>query len=161
MEETIRKLQEFFADNSSGLQTMIGTLILLVCIDYITGVCVALREKKLSSKIGAEGLARKVMIFAMVGASAVIDSLLTGNNLALTHVTTLFYCVNELISIVENAGRIGLPLPQKLTDFLSQLQANRKDQKKLPDSDKEDAPLGINTPPSNEADSKSDPEVHS
>lgn len=105
---------------------MIGTMILLVCIDYVTGICVAIREKKLSSKIGAEGLARKVMIFAMVGASAIIDSLLTVNNLALSHMTTLFYCINELISIGENANRIGLPLPQKLTDFISKLKEDEK-----------------------------------
>lgn len=44
---------------STQLQKLIGTLILLVCLDYITGICVAVREKKVSSKIGAKGVAKK------------------------------------------------------------------------------------------------------
>lgn len=103
---------------STQLQKPMGALILLICIDYITGICVAVREKKLSSKIGAKGIATKIMIFAMVGVSVVVDCLLIGAGLALSSATILFYCSNELISICENAANIGLPLPKKLITCL-------------------------------------------
>lgn len=107
---------------SLQLQKPLGALILLVCIDYITGICVAVREKKLSSKIGAKGVATKIMIFAMVGVSVIVDCLLIGTGLALSSATILFYCSNELISIFENAANIGLPLPKKLTICLKSFQ---------------------------------------
>jgi len=116
------KIWTMLEEVSTQLQKPLGALILLVCLDYITGICVAIRERKLSSKIGAKGLATKVMIFAMVGLSVVVDQLLIGAGLALSSVTILFYCSNELISICENAARMGLPLPKKLTAYLKSLK---------------------------------------
>lgn len=116
------QIRDMLQDISTQLQKPLGALILLVCLDYITGICVAVREKRLSSKIGAKGLATKVMIFAMVGLSVVVDQLLIGAGLALSSVTILFYCSNELISICENAAKMGLPLPKKLTSYLKSLQ---------------------------------------
>lgn len=128
------QLTETFGTISTQLQKPLGALILLVCLDYITGICVAVREKKLSSKIGTKGLATKVMIFAMVGLSVIVDQLLIGAGLALSNVTILFYCSNELISICENASKIGLPLPKKLTSFLKSMregQQSDEDKKEL------------------------------
>lgn len=105
-----------------GSRKLFAALILFVCIDYITGLCVAIREKKLSSKIGAKGLATKIAIFAMVALGAIIDLLLIGEGSALCSVTILFYCSNELISICENANKMGLPLPKKLVAFLEDFQ---------------------------------------
>lgn len=115
-------IETILGEISTQLQKPLGALILLVCLDYITGICVAVRERKLSSKIGTKGLATKVMIFAMVGLSVVVDQLLIGTGLALSSVTILFYCSNELISICENAAKMGLPLPKKLTTYLKSLR---------------------------------------
>ena len=114
----------------SELQRPLDALILLVCLDYITGICVAVRERKLSSKIGSKGLATKVTIFAMVWLSVVVDQLLIGAELALSRITILFYCSNEMISICENAAKMGLPLPQKLTRHLQNLQEHLDEGKK-------------------------------
>lgn len=116
------EIETMLGEISAQLQKPLGALILLVCLDYITGICVAVRERKLSSKIGAKGLATKVMIFTMVGLSVVVDQLLIGTGLALSSVTILFYCSNELISICENAAKMGLPLPKKLTTYLQSLR---------------------------------------
>lgn len=97
-------------------------LLILVALDYITGVCVAIRDKKVSSKIGAKGIASKVMIFAMVSLSAIIDRFLVGDGSALSTLTILFYCANEIFSILENANKFGLPLPTKLTQFLEEFK---------------------------------------
>ena len=107
------------------LSNMIGSaprtlyaLLVLVALDYITGICVAIREKKISSKVGAKGIASKVMVFAMVALSSIIDHFLVGEGSALCALTILFYCVNEIFSILENATNFGLPLPKRLTEFL-------------------------------------------
>ena len=85
-------------------------LLFLVALDYITGVCVAIRDKKVSSKVGAKGIVSKVMIFAMVSLSAIIDRFLVGDGSAL--------CALTIFSILENANKFGIPLPKKLTQFL-------------------------------------------
>lgn len=122
---------------STQLQKLIGTLILLVCLDYITGICVAVREKKVSSKIGAKGVAKKIMIFAMVGVSVIIDYLLIGSGPALSSATILFYCSNELISICENAANIGIPLPKKLVECLKSFRKDlQQDEAKKDDPPK-------------------------
>lgn len=118
-----------------GFQKLFGALVLLICIDYITGVCVAFREKKLSSKIGAKGLASKIMILGMVALSVVIDYMLTDGSLFLRNITTLFYCTNELISICENATKMGLPLPEKLQTLLRAIKAEKKQQASSEDKD--------------------------
>ena len=121
MSDSFSFLIDFLGKVSLQMQKMMGALVLLVCIDYITGVCVAVRTQKLSSKIGAKGIATKVMIFAIVAVSAVVDRYLIGTDLMLSNATILFYCVNELISILENVAKSGLPLPKKLTDCLKNL----------------------------------------
>lgn len=136
MNENILILVESLSKISLQLQKPLGALILLVCIDYITGICVAVREKKLSSKVGAKGVATKIMIFAMVGVSVIVDCLLIGTGLALSSATILFYCSNELISICENAAKIGLPLPKKLTACLESFQKGLQESGDKEDSQK-------------------------
>lgn len=130
MDTYMLQLGTMWKTTVSELQRPLDALILLVCLDYITGICVAVRERKLSSKIGSKGLATKVTIFAMVWLSVVVDQLLIGAELALSRVTILFYCSNEMISICENAAKMGLPLPQKLTRHLQNLQEHLDEGKK-------------------------------
>ena len=130
MDTYMLQLGTMWKTTVSELQRPLDALILLVCLDYITGICVAVRERKLSSKIGSKGLATKVTIFAMVWLSVVVDQLLIGAELALSRITILFHCSNEMISICENAAKMGLPLPQKLTRHLQNLQEHLDEGKK-------------------------------
>ena len=130
MDTYMLQLGTMWKTTVSELQRPLDALILLVCLDYITGICVAVRERKLSSKIGSKGLATQVTIFAMVWLSVVVDQLLIGAELALSRITILFYCSNEMISICENAAKMGLPLPQKLTRHLQNLQEHLDEGKK-------------------------------
>ena len=111
-------LEEKITNMMGNAPHTLYALLVLVALDYITGICVAIREKKLSSKVGAKGIASKVMVFAMVALSSIIDHFLVGEGSALCVLTILFYCVNEIFSILENATNFGLPLPKKLTEFL-------------------------------------------
>lgn len=126
MNETLLFLERISDQIPTSTKKLLGALILFVCIDYMTGICVAIHTQKLSSKIGAKGLSTKVMIFAMVALTAIIDYLLIGDGSALCSITILFYCSNELISICENANQMGLPLPQKLVEFLKAFQGRHK-----------------------------------
>lgn len=94
-------------------------LIALISIDYITGVCVAIYQKKLSSTIGAKGIAKKIAILALVSLSHFMDEYILESGNALRLVTTIFYISNEAMSVLENVGALGVPLPQKLADIIS------------------------------------------
>ena len=98
-------------------------LVLLMGLDYLSGVGVALLGKSpkseggaLSSKAGFAGLARKAMILIVILLAAVVDNL-TGSA-ACTGAATMFYIVNESLSILENAVLLGVPVPQKLRQAL-------------------------------------------
>ncbi len=112
-----------------GLDGFMYALIAFVVIDYITGVMCAVLEKKLSSEVGARGIFKKVLIFALVGVGHIVDSRLIGTGDAIRTAVVFFYLSNEGISILENAGKIGLPIPEKLKSVLKQInQEETKDE---------------------------------
>ncbi|WII36805.1 phage holin family protein [Paenibacillus thiaminolyticus] len=94
----------------SGLLT---ALMFAVAIDYVTGVMASGAEGRLRSSIGLIGIARKVFIFFVVAVAYQVDSVL-GDQHLLRDATIFFYLANELLSIIENGGRLGVPLPQVL-----------------------------------------------
>lgn len=106
-----------------GLDGFLYALITFVAIDYLTGVICAIVDKKLSSEIGAKGILKKVLIFAMVGLAQILDTQVLENpdGGAIRTAVIFFYLSNEGISILENAGHIGLPIPKKLKTILKQL----------------------------------------
>jgi toxin secretion/phage lysis holin len=104
-----------------GVDAFLYTLIAFVAIDYISGVLVAICEKKVSSKIGARGISKKIMLFALIAVANLIDCNLT-NTSVLRTATIFFYMSNELISILENADKLGLPVPEKLRNILEQFK---------------------------------------
>lgn len=101
--------------------TLIAVLLAFVVLDYIMGVIKAATLKTLSSEIGFKGLAKKVAIFALVALAAMLDRVIPMNG-AIRAAVCLFYIANEGISIMENAGAMGLPMPAKLKDMLAQLK---------------------------------------
>ena len=104
-----------------GLDGFLYALIAFVAIDYLTGVMCAIVDRKLSSEIGAKGIFKKVLIFVLVGIGHIIDTNLIGDGSMLRTAIIFFYCSNEGVSMLENAGRLGLPIPEKLKDILAQL----------------------------------------
>ena len=105
-----------------GCDGVIYALIAFVVIDYITGLMCAVVNKQLSSEVGFRGIFRKVLIFMLVGVGNIIDKQLIGSGSVLRTAVIFFYLSNEGISIIENAGILGLPIPQKLKDVLAQLK---------------------------------------
>lgn len=102
----------------------IGLLVALFwmsVIDYGSGIVAAFMEKTLSSKIGFKGIIKKVMIFIMVALAHSVDSALGTKNM-FRDATIVFYMANELLSIFENAGRMGVPVPERLTQAVEVLK---------------------------------------
>lgn len=104
-----------------GFDGFLYALVTLMVADYITGVMCAIVDKKLSSEVGFRGIFKKVLIFVMVGIGHIIDTNLIGDGSMLRTAIIFFYCSNEGVSMLENAGRLGLPIPEKLKDILAQL----------------------------------------
>ena len=118
-----------------GLDGLLITLIIFVALDYLTGIMCAIVDKRLSSEVGFKGLFRKVLIFALVGMAHVIDTHVVGTGGALRSAVIAFYLSNEGVSMLENAARLGLPVPDKLKDILAQLHG--KEDEVLPSQDDE------------------------
>ena len=118
-----------------GCDGLLYALIAFVVIDYITGVMCAIIDKTLSSNVGFKGIFRKVLIFVMVGIGHVIDTQLIGSGDALRTAVIFFYISNEGVSLLENAGHIGLPIPEKLKEVLAQLHNRTEDDKDTEDKE--------------------------
>lgn len=97
-------------------------LIAFMALDYITGVVVAIIEKRLSSEVGFRGLAKKFLILVFVAVGHIADTYILGGTPAAMSAVMLFYMANEGISIIENAAALGLPVPKKLKDIMVQLK---------------------------------------
>lgn len=109
-----------------GFDVVLRVLLVLIVIDYITGVISAIYNKKLSSEVGYKGLLKKVGILAIVAVGHMVS---VGLNIPeIRSMVIGFYIANESISILENTGRMGVPLPQKLIDVLARLKNKEGEQ---------------------------------
>ncbi len=104
-----------------GCDGLLYALLAFVVIDYITGVMCAVADKKLSSSVGFKGICRKVLIFLLVGIGHALDTYVIGNGSVIRTAVIFFYIANEGLSLTENAAHLGLPIPERLKDVLTQL----------------------------------------
>lgn len=104
-----------------GCDGLLYALIAFVVIDYITGVMCAIVNRELSSAVGFKGIFRKVLIFLLVGIANIIDVQVIGTGAVLRTAVIFFYISNEGVSLLENAGHLGLPIPEKIKTVLEQL----------------------------------------
>ena len=104
-----------------GCDGLMYALLAFVVIDYITGVMCAVADKKLSSEVGFKGIARKVLIFLLVGIANILDVNVIGNGSVLRTAVVFFYISNEGVSLLENAAHLGLPVPDRMKAVLEQL----------------------------------------
>ncbi|SDY18282.1 toxin secretion/phage lysis holin [Evansella caseinilytica] len=107
-----------------GWSTLLAVLLTLVVIDYVTGVMASYIVGNLTSDAGLKGIAKKVFIFAMVAVAHIIG-LLLGDTSLIKDAVIFFYIINEIISIFENAGRAGIPLPAKIKKAVKNLREKK------------------------------------
>ena len=113
-----------------GCDGLLYTLIAFVVADYLTGVMCAIIDRKLSSTVGFKGIFKKVLIFMLVGVANIIDIEIIGSGSVLRTAVIFFYISNEGVSLIENAGYIGLPIPEKLKSVLEQLHERAESEEK-------------------------------
>ena len=113
-----------------GWNGAMTTLVILMFIDYVTGIIVAgvfhnspkCSGGALSSAVGFKGLCRKFVILLIVVVACRVDLLLDTN--IIRDATFIGFCANELVSITENAGLMGIPLPRKLVEAIEVLRGD-------------------------------------
>ena len=101
---------------------LIYALLAFIILDYVTGLTVACINKNLSSEVGFKGIAKKVVILLLVAVGNMLDVYILGDGAVCRSTVIGFYLANEGISILENAGNLGIPLPKKLVSVLEQLK---------------------------------------
>ena len=122
-----------------GMDGMLIALIVLMSLDYISGLMCAVADKTLSNAIGFRGIAKKVLILMLVGVANIVDIHVVGTGSALRGAVICFYMSNEALSLFENAAHIGLPVPDKLREALAQLHGrDDKDKDKADTTDQGD-----------------------
>lgn len=119
-----------FAFFWGGLDNLLIALIVFAAVDYATGVLAAIIKKRLNSRVGFKGIAKKVLMFLIVGIANIVDVRLIQTGTAFRTATIIFYLANEGVSLLENSARCGLPIPKKLKDILTQLHDSEKETEK-------------------------------
>ena len=105
-------------------------LVVFVIADYFTGVISAISNKKLSSDIGFEGISKKICIFVLVAIANIVDVNILNSGAAVRTAVIFFYLSNEGISVLENAVKLGLPVPEKLKNILLKMNEGDSDDDK-------------------------------
>ncbi|MGG4034193.1 phage holin family protein [Paenibacillus cisolokensis] len=109
-----------------GWSMLLSILLTFVALDYVTGFAAAAKEGKLSSEVGAWGIAKKIAMFAIVAVAHLVDTAL-GDAHLFRDAAIFFYLANELLSLIENAGRLGAPIPPGLQKAVEVLQGKSGD----------------------------------
>jgi len=109
---------------------LLYALIAMMALDYCSGLLCGAVQKRLSSSISFRGLCRKLLILILVAVGHILDMyVLSGGNAVRTAVEG-FYLANEGISILENIGTLGLPMPRRLRQILIQIHRQEKEDQK-------------------------------
>lgn len=108
-----------------GWDMALRTLLLFMVLDYVLGVICGFKEQELSSDVAFKGILKKVTILIVVTVGVAIDGAVNTQGL-IRSMVIFFYAGLEGISILENAGRMGVPIPDKLKDALIQLKEGNK-----------------------------------
>ena len=104
-----------------GFDIALQSLIIVIVIDYLTGITSATYNKELSSKVGFKGIIKKFCYLLVVALSVVIDKL-TGQSGIIRSLVIYFFVANDGISIIENMAEMNVKLPKKLIDSLEQIR---------------------------------------
>ncbi len=119
----------FIASLFGGWTQAMTTLVVFMTVDFLSGViCAGVFKSSnktegggLSSKVGFTGLVKKCMIMLFVLVGARLDIAL--GTAYLKDAVCIGFCANELLSVIENAGAIGLPIPRVVADAIEILQS--------------------------------------
>ena len=124
----------FFCAAFGGWDVWLRALLTVIVIDYLTGVVGAVVQGDLDSRVGYKGICKKIMILCVVAVAVRLDCVI-GAGTALRSVAIGFYMANDSLSILENAVKIGVPVPQGMVEKLQQLKDDDHDHDHKPEKD--------------------------
>ncbi|MCI8404785.1 MAG: phage holin family protein [Clostridia bacterium] len=101
--------------------TALWALVILMAMDYITGIIKAVYIKKLSSEEGYKGILKKITILVIVALANIVQ-VITGGVAAVREIVIMFYIANEGISVLENVAAVSTKMPAALKNILLQLR---------------------------------------
>lgn len=104
-----------------GFDIALQSLIIVIVIDYLTGIASAIYNKELNSSVGFKGIIKKFSYLLIVALSVVIDNI-TGQSGLVRTLVIYFFVANDGLSIIENMAKMNIKLPQKLVDCLEQIK---------------------------------------
>lgn len=113
----ISTILAFFAYLLGGWTPLLSMLAILVVADFVTGIIRGAYGVGLDSRISSKGVTKKIYIFLMVGLAHFVDVLI-GSVDFVKNIALIFYIISEMISIIENVGAIGCPVPKKLKQVI-------------------------------------------
>ena len=105
-----------------GFDTAIYTLITFLIVDYITGIMASLKERRFNYDVGFWGIVKKIFVLILVGIAASLDNILGTEQVIIRMAVIFFYLGIEGLSIIENASKIGIPIPEVLTKWFVNLK---------------------------------------
>ena len=109
-----------------GLDGLLKVLLALIVIDYFSGLTVAWRTNTISSAVGFLGISKKCLMLTFVGIAHLLDTIIPDDGGAMRSIVCLFYIANEGKSIIENANRLGIPIPQMLMKHFSNIHKDEQ-----------------------------------
>lgn len=104
-----------------GLDIALETLLIMIVLDYFTGLLKAIHNKKLNSEVGLKGIVKKVGYLVIVAVCVLLDRVI-GDTGAIRNIVIFFFVANEGLSLVENWVAMGLPLPNIIKETLEQIK---------------------------------------
>jgi len=110
-----------------GFDSLLTVLVIFVCADYVTGVMCGIAQRSLSSEIGLKGILKKVIMFITVGLASLLEGYIFNGAALIRSAVIFFYISNEGLSVLENASRLGIKLPERLKDVLKQVNEENRD----------------------------------
>ena len=116
----------FFTYVFGSWDLALQVLIVFMILDYGTGVLYAFLNNQLNSEVGFKGLVKKMMILVVLIIGVMVDRILGTGNWVFRTLVAYFYIANEGISLLENVGNIGIPIPNKLRNALEQLNKDEE-----------------------------------
>ena len=107
-----------------GLDIALKSLLIVIVIDYATGILSAIYNKQINSKVGFKGILKKFSYLLIIALSVIIDNIL-GQSGTIRTLVIYFFVANDGISILENVAEMNIPLPPKLLETLEQLKEGK------------------------------------
>lgn len=108
-----------------GIDVAMACLLVAIVLDYVSGIIKAYVTKNLSSSVGFRGIVKKVALLIVVMLSVLVDRV-TGNTGAIRTLVIYYFVANEGLSIIENLGQAGVPIPQSIKKALRALKKENK-----------------------------------